>query len=171
MLTLKKSRPIASLLVAVPLIAALSACGTMDIGDGGSTPDPPESQKQTFDTFEQYQLAFADCMRGKGIEMEDPKDEGLSVTRSDDEFMEAAETCRSEIGQPPAREGDTGSGGDSADALREEHLKIAECLREHGVDVLDPAPGKDLAIPSDAPVDALETCAPNGVVGSTTRGN
>lgn len=168
MKTTKKSRYIAALLLAVPLIAGLSACGTTETG---STPDSQKDQTQTFDSFEEYQLAFADCMRGKGIDMEDPNANGLGITKSDDAFMEAAEACQSEIGEPPAREGDSGNQGESDDALREEHLAIAECLREHGVDVTDPAPGEDLAIPSDIPADVFETCAPNGVVGSTTGGN
>lgn len=168
MKTVKKSRYFAALLLAVPLIAGLSACST---ADDESTPAPEGNQTQTFDSFEEYQLAFAECMRGKGIDMGDPNNGGQSITQADDAFMEAAEACQSEIGQPPAREGDSSKGGDSADTLREEHLKIAECLREHGVDVPDPAPGEDLAIPSDVPVDAFETCAPNGVVGTATGGN
>lgn len=168
MSTVKKSRYFVALLLAIPLIAGLSACSASDVE---STPAPEGSQTQTFDSFEEYQLAFSECMRGKGIEMGDPNNGGQSITQADDAFMEAAEACQSEIGQPPAREGDTGNAGDSADTLREEHLKIAECLREHGVDVPDPAPGEDLAIPSDVPVDAFETCAPNGVVGAAAGGN
>lgn len=172
MLTTKKPRYIAALLLAVPLIAGLSACGAGDTGnENGSTPNPQGNQTQTFDSFEEYQLAFSECIRGKGIDMGDPNNGGQSITQADDAFNEAAKACRTEIGKPPAREGDSGHGSDSADALREEHLEIAECLRERGVDVPDPAPGEDLAIPSDVPIDAFETCAPNGVVGAATGGN
>lgn len=168
MLALKKSRYITALLLAVPLIAGLSACGTTETR---STPDSQKDQTQTFDSFEEYQLAFAKCMRGKGIDMEDPNANGQEITKDDGGFMEAAEACQSEIGKPPAREGDSGNQGNSNDALRAEHLEIAKCLREHGVDVPDPAPGEDLDFPNEVPEDAFETCAPNGVIGSTTRGN
>ncbi|MFI7079604.1 hypothetical protein ACIBO1_20100 [Micromonospora sp. NPDC049903] len=168
MLTSKKSRHIAALLLTAPLIAGLTACSTADTG---SAPAPRGNQTKTFDSFEEYQLAFSNCMRGKGIDMADPNNGGQSISQADDGFLEAAKACQSEIGRPPAREGDPGHGGDPADTLREEHLKIAKCLREHGVDVADPAPGEDLAIPSDVPVDAFETCAPNGVGGAATGSN
>lgn len=164
----KKSRHFASLLLAVPLIAVLSACSAADTGgDDGSSPRPDANQTQTFDSFEEYQLAFAACMRDKGIDMADPGDGGQSITQADDAFMEAAEACQTELGTPPSRESGSDNVGPSSEELREQHLEIAECLREHGVDVPDPAPGEELAIPSDVPAEAFETCAPQGVMGST----
>lgn len=166
-------RRLGALLLTLPLIVGLSvglgACSTPDSTgrDGSSTPAPEGQQTHTFETFEDYQLAFADCMRGKGIDMEDPNNGGQSITQADDAFLEAADACQSEIGEPPAREDTTGNQGPSSETLREEHLEIAACLREHGVDVPDPAPGEDLAIPSDVPADAFDTCAPTGVMGST----
>lgn len=167
--TTKTSRRVAAFLLAAPLALALAACGTAGSDDGQApTPAPQTSDAQTFDTFEEYQLAFAACMREKGVDMPDPSEGGQSITQADDAFLEAAETCQREIGAAPAREGGSGTGGDSADTLREQHLEIAECLRDHGVDVPDPAPGEDLAVPGDVPVDVFETCAPQGVVGSTS---
>lgn len=165
-------RRLGALLLALPLIVGLSiglsACSTPDTGGrDGSTPGPEGQQTGTFETFEEYQLAFAECMRGMGIDMDDPNNGGQSITQADDAFLEAADACRSEIGEPPARENSTDNKGPSTETLREEHLEIAECLREHGVDVPDPAPGEDLAIPSDVPADAFDTCAPTGVMGST----
>jgi hypothetical protein len=166
--TTKKPRYLAVLLLALPLIAGLSACSTADTRDADrSAPNPQGSQTQTFDSFEDYQLAFAECMRDEGIDMEDPNNGGQSITQTDDAFMAAAEACQAEIGTPPARESVPGNGGPSSEELRQVHLEIAECLRERGVDVLDPGPGEDLAIPSDVPAEAFEACAPNGVMGST----
>ncbi|WP_194409670.1 hypothetical protein [Microbacterium cremeum] len=168
MATTKKSRYIATLLLALPLIAVLSACGAADTrGDDGSSPDPQASQAPQFDSFEEYQLGFAECMRDKGIDMADPADGGQSIGQADDAFMEAAEACQTEMGMPPARESGSDNVGPSSEELRQQHLEIAECLREHGVDVPDPGPGEELAIPSDVPADAFETCAPQGVMGST----
>lgn len=168
MLTTKKPSHLAALLLAVTLAAGLSACAAADPSGGNSSaPEPQGSGTQSFDSFDEYQLAFAQCMRDRGIDMGDPDGGGQSITQADDAFLEAAEACQSEIGEPPANTGDAGTGGPSAEELREEHLKIAECLRELGVDVPDPAPGEDLAIPSDVPAEAFETCAPSGVMGST----
>lgn len=161
-------RLIATLLLALPLIAGLSACGTSGTGDPApSSPRPESSQAPSFESFEEYQLAFAECMRGEGIDMSDPNGGGQSISRADDAFLAAAESCQSELGTPPVPARGSGDGGPSVEELRQEHLEIAECLREHGVHVPDPAPGEDLAIPSDVPVDAFETCAPRGVMGST----
>lgn len=170
MLTKKKSA-IAAVLLAVPLLfGALTACSSADSDSGSEKTPSPGTNAKTFDTFEEYQLAFSQCMRDKGIDMGDPDDGGLEITQNEG-FIEAAEACQSESGQPPTRDDDSGSGSENSDAVRQEHLKIAGCLRERGVDVPDPAPGQDLTIPSDVPVDAFEECAPNGFMGSTTGGN
>lgn len=46
-------------------------------------------------------------------------------------------------------------------------LKAAQCLRDLGYEVADPDPQTGLSLPEDVPVEALETCAPNGVRGPT----
>jgi hypothetical protein len=172
MLNTTRTSIAAAILLAVPLIAGLSACSASGSGEReGSTPTPEASQTPSFDSFEEYRLAFAECMRAKGIDMDDPGNGGQSITQADDAFNDAAKACQSEIGKAPAREGDSGNDADSASALHEEYLTIAACLREHGVDVADPAPGEDLAIPNDVPTDVFETCAPNGIRGVATGGN
>lgn len=163
--TRKKYSTLAATLVAAALaVGALSACTAPAPADGGANP-APDGGAPTFESFEDYQLAFADCLRGEGIDMADPtSDGGQSLTQNDEALAQAIETCQDELGRPP---GQSGEGvGDSA-AVREEHLRIAACLRDLGVDVPDPAPGEDLAIPSEVPLDAFETCAPSGVGGST----
>ncbi len=168
MLNTKKTRALLALTLAVPLFVGMTACGSSGTPNGGSTPG---AQGSTFDTFEEYQLAFAECMRGKGIDMGDPNNGSQSFTSADEAFTSAADDCQAEIGAPPARDGGAGTDSGTADTLRQEHLAIAECLREHGVDVADPAVGENLDVPVDVPIDAIETCAPNGVVGTATGGN
>lgn len=166
--TMRKLRYLPALLLVLPLVAGLGACGGEGPGEeADSVPVTQETQAAPIDSFEQYQLAFADCVREKGVEVPDPGVEGQSITLADEAFLAAATACQEELGRPPARTGSAEDDGPSATTLREEHLAIAECLREHGVDVPDPAPGEDLAIPGDVPVDAFETCAPRGLMGST----
>jgi hypothetical protein len=162
--TVKTASKRMAMLFAVPLlIAGLSACATDDPGDAAATPAP--SPSLAVESLEDYQLAFAECVRGLGVDLPDPGSGGIGFT-ADDAFTEAAQECTAKLGTPPAAPGgDRGSGQDT----REEHLAIAACLREHGVDVPDPGPGEDLAIPGDVPTDAFEACAPNGVGGSTGR--
>lgn len=162
----------AAILLAVTLIAGTSACGTSGSGENkGPAPAPQASQSPSFDSFDEYGLAFAECMRAKGIDMGDPGNGGQSITQADGAFSDAASACQSELGKPPAREGDSGSDTDSAGTQHKEYLTIAACLREHGVDVADPAPGDDLTIPGDVPADVFETCAPNGIGGVAAGGN
>lgn len=158
---------IAAILLAIPLVvAALSACtpgpAPEDVGE------QPQKQRQSFDSFDDYQLALADCMREQGIEFADPTSDGIEVT-ADDAFMEAAEACQAELGAPPAQE-NGGAPSVSDEQRRTEQLELASCFREHGVDVADPAPGGVIEIPTDVPADVFDTCAPRGISGSTTGG-
>jgi hypothetical protein len=106
-------------------------------------------------------------MRDHGIDMPDPTEDGQKVANGPG-FTEAVEACGSELGDPPAREG--GAPLKSDEERRAEDLKTAACLRDHGVDVADPEPGGSLDVPADVPQDALEACAPNGVIMGSTGG-
>ncbi|MFI2365117.1 hypothetical protein [Promicromonospora sp. NPDC019610] len=159
--------------LAIPLLlAALTGCGPDDADasgqdDGsGSSSDSSTSDR----SFDEYQLDFASCMRDKGIDMPDPDKNGGSIEApAGDGFMEAAQACQEELGLPPAAPG--GGPGMSDEEQRAEWLEIAACFRENGVDVQDPGPGEELTIPSDVAGDMFETCAPQGVRGSTGVSN
>jgi hypothetical protein len=120
---------------------------------------------RTFESFEEFQLAFSGCMREHGVNMPDPSGGSVGLDSGGDmtAFTEASQKCREQLGTPPAPEGRGTPKSD--EELLADHLKIAKCLREHGVNVADPTAGADLSIPQDAPEDAVKTCAPNGVVG------
>ncbi|XUK60474.1 Lipoprotein [Plantibacter sp. RU18] len=151
---------LAAALCAIPLlIGSLAAC---------STPDEPSSSGKEM-SFNDYQLAFAQCMRDEGIDMEDPTgegQEGLKFGSEDDEAQEAAlKKCTDKLGTPPAP-----PGGEQSDAeAHEEQLKLAECLRENGVDVPDPKEGEGLRLPADAPEEAFAACGIEGGSGSVVR--
>ncbi|GEA87206.1 hypothetical protein [Cellulomonas cellasea] len=155
-----------SALLAVPLLAlALGACASTDptpersseTGAGSSTSDPM-----------QWAFDFAECMRGHGIDMEDPSANGGTVASApQDETPErqAAEAaCVEELGPSPVRA--QSPGGDAGDEQHEQLLALAACLREHGFDVADPEPGTGLGMPADVTEEAIDACgthAPDSV--------
>jgi hypothetical protein len=151
--------------LAIPLLLfALSACSTADDGpDSGSGSDGTQTQ-----SADDYQLAFAECMREQGVDMPDPNQDGSIEAQAGDGFMAAAETCQEELGEPPAPPG--GGSSMSDEEQRAEWLEIAACYRDNGIDVPDPGPGESLTVPMDVPEDVFEDCSPNGIGGSTGAG-
>lgn len=140
--------------------ALLTGCGSAE------ETKPPKTEEQS---FEDYQLGFAKCMREHGIEMPDPSGDSMQVPAVEDmgAFTEASDACQKELGQPPAPEGGPTKSDDERLA---EMLEIAECFREHGIEVPDPKPGEVVSIPMDAPADVLEACAPDGISGPAVPG-
>ena len=117
--------------VAAVLIAlVLSACGGAIHGAGDTAPLDEDAQA----------LAFAQCMRDNGVDMPDPGpgQEGFreafqheDVQDEDQEIIEKATAACEDLLPQGEHEG-------GHDQQREEvELKLAECLREQGVDVPD----------------------------------
>ncbi len=123
--------------------AALSACAAALTlaACGGSDPSPADAQAKA----EQAQLKFARCMRSHGVEMPDPKPgtgDGPSLSRiggpgkqdiSPQVFERADAACRKymEAAAPkmsPAQQAE----------LRDQALRFAHCMRQHGIDMPDP---------------------------------
>ncbi|GAB7046514.1 lipoprotein [Catenuloplanes indicus] len=141
-------------LAVLSLMAALSGCA--------STP-PPTADKPA--TLEQYQLDMAACMREQGVDMPDPQGNAgvaLDVSGLDMAAVQAAaQACQQRLGPPPAADGGPGKTGEERLA---DQLKIAQCLREHGVDAEDPVPGGAMELPADLPEAAAQACGIGGGV-------
>ncbi|WP_431031313.1 hypothetical protein [Plantibacter sp. RU18] len=141
-----------AVLLALPLlVGSLAACS-------GNTPDP-KSSSGAEQTFEDWQVDFASCMRGEGVDMPDPGKDGSSAAlRIDEEnaeaFQTASDTCIERLGEPPAPP----EGTKTEAEFFEEQLKMAECFRENGIDTPDPVKGQGMTIPADVPEDVLEAC-------------
>jgi hypothetical protein len=152
---------------AVPLLVSLmGACGTADTPSNPAASSSASPGKQSFESFDEFQLAFSGCMREHGVDMPDPSGDGsLRLEAGGDmaAFEAASNACREQLGTPPAPKG--GGEGKTDEEMLADHLKIAKCLREHGVDVPDPTLDSPIEVPQDVPEEALTTCAPNGVVG------
>lgn len=147
--TIHHRRSRVSARAAVPLLLlALSACSPQSsAGDGGI------ANEGTL----QWRLEFAECMRGQGIDMEDPAPNGaVPATGPEDETPErqaATEFCLEELGAPPVQ-----PGGETEQQVHEDQLVIAKCLREQGFDVADPEPGGSLVLPDNLSEEIAELC-------------
>lgn len=154
-------------LFAIPLLVGmLSACSpSAENADAGpESSSGPHSSELSIDD---WQVQFASCMRDEGIDMPDPTEngmqQGVKVGEGGMEAFEAAyEACTSQIGEPPASPG----GELSDEEFLESQVEMAECLREHGIDVEDPEKGEALTLSMDVPADVREECG--GSSGGTT---
>ncbi len=159
-----------ALAVTAATVSLLGACGTTDTASNPTT-GSSTSGKRSFESFDEFQLAFSGCMREHGVDMPDPSgDGGMRIDNGGDPaaFEAASQTCRDQLGTPPAPEG-RGNAKTDEEVLAD-HLEIAKCLREHGVTVPDPTADSPLTIPDPTPEDVLTTCAPEGVGGRATAG-
>ncbi|MDR6868020.1 hypothetical protein J2Y69_002628 [Microbacterium resistens] len=151
--------------LAATLLALVTACAAPGAAPG-SAPDPSSakggaasSSKGGGDAekeFQDWQLKFAECMRGEGIDMPDPSKDGASVTleipADSTAFDAASNTCQKKLGTPPSID------GKSEQEVLDEQLKTAQCLRDAGIDVEDPKPGQAMGLPMDVPEDVIKKC-------------
>lgn len=154
---------------ALPLaLALLTGCAS---GADTAAPDPSQSPASRIADFDDWQLAYAGCMREQGVDVADPGGEGGAGFSVDDAGMEAfaaaGKACRAKLGAPPARDGDQGT---TESERQEERLRVASCLRERGYDVADPKPGEAAGLPADLQEDVVSACLPGGTTGQSAGG-
>jgi hypothetical protein len=127
-------------LLTLPLAVAsvaLGACG------GGSAEDATAGTGDRRAEFREAALKFAKCMREHGIDMPDPKPGeggrimlgGPGMGPEDQAKMESAqEACQKflEKVRPPEMS------EEQEQKFKEQALKFARCMREHGIDMPDP---------------------------------
>jgi len=156
-LTRTRSRLGVAALGFAALLTLATACTAQDAvqenspsdSSSASSSDAPEKD------FLDWQLKFAECMRGEGIDMPDPSSDGMvSVTQPDDQeaFDAAVTLCQDQLGAPPAAD------NRSDQEILDEQLKTAKCLRDAGYEVDDPQTGEAFGIPSEATDEDLEAC-------------
>lgn len=149
---MRKSDWAIALAVAVCALG-LAACGSSaGAGTGGQA------------SGEEASLEFAECLRGHGVEVEDPKP-GKSVDvggRSDPKTRKALAACNGKLG-------DSGQevSAEEDEEINEGALAFSRCMRGEGIDMGDPeilGPGKfhldikGLDTNSPAFVAAAEAC-------------
>ncbi|MFG1862972.1 hypothetical protein [Microbispora bryophytorum] len=137
----------------VGLALALAGCGAAPADDGiasaggatsggGATAGPSASAPVD---RQEAQLKFAQCMREHGVDIPDPGPDGrvrIIGKKGDQASMEKAmQACRHFMKDAV---GDK-LGGDDPQA-RDRMVKFAQCMREHGIDMPDPAPGQGIQV-------------------------
>ncbi|MGP3964098.1 hypothetical protein ACTWPT_49855 [Nonomuraea sp. 3N208] len=165
------------LLVVVPLMLALAACGGAAAKDdgvasanGGVTSAGPTASPSAKADPQEAALKFAKCMREHGIDMPDPKVDGgnfeISLPRGvTPEKAEKAHKACEHLMESAIPEGEKPSAEDY-----DQMVKFAQCMREQGIDMPDPKPGEPMRIrmkggskeKMDAAHKACEQHAPGG---------
>ena len=134
---------------------ALGGCG------GGESAGAPKAASGGDAQF-QWDLKFTRCLREQGIQIDDPDPvKGAPAVTHDDAYAAASKTCAGKVGDPPS----AASAKDPKARKQRQAtaLKQVKCLRDHGVDIKDPAPGEALQIPEGTSEDVMNRCfAPNG---------
>ncbi|MBD2894804.1 hypothetical protein amrb99_37320 [Actinomadura sp. RB99] len=140
------------IVVAGAVLAGAVACGGGgDGGDGvasagGAAVKASASPSRSLSP-EDAQLKFAQCMRQNGVDVPDPGSGHAETMRigkgADREKLQAAmKKCQSWLQ----------AGGKLPDLkdpkVRDQYVKFAQCMREHGVDMKDPDPDGTIRIPT-----------------------
>jgi hypothetical protein len=117
---------------------ALCIVGLVACGGGGSGTSGGEGSA----SGEDARLAFAECIRGHGVEMEDPKPgQNIDVGGGDDPTTKKAlAACSGKLGDS----GQELTAGEDEE-FKEGWLAFAQCMRKEGIDMGDPeflGPGK-----------------------------
>jgi hypothetical protein len=171
--------------LAVGLLAlalALAGCASDDgdgdgiasANDGEATEAPGSDGAPTEDELYEAQLAYVECMREHGIDMDDPQPGEplrLQIQGDPEEAQAAQEACQDLLPQQG------GPGGANPEEAQERMLGFAECMRENGVESFpDPQPGGGIQIGPEQADDpdfqaAQETCQEEMGLGApgTTR--
>ncbi|MFG1690303.1 hypothetical protein ACGFNP_59855 [Nonomuraea sp. NPDC049269] len=142
------------LLPAVPLLVlALAACGQSKAADDGiasagkGTATPTASRSVSETDRQAAQLKFAQCMREHGVNMPDPGADGSVMLRQKkgedpSKMKKAMEAC-----QPLMKDVIGDKVNQPMDPKqRDQMVKFARCMREHGVDMPDPGAKGEIKI-------------------------
>lgn len=136
---MSRSRHLLLLLAALCAVAALSACGSAGTGSSGKGDD-------------EKRLAFEDCLRDHGVDVQTSANGRTAIrmsvraggpgggarkfgTGGPDDPNGPFAVCRRQTGWAPSPP----TAAQQAE-MRDRALRIARCMRAHGVDMADPAP-------------------------------
>ncbi len=132
-----------------PAIFGLAACGGKAGDDGvasGGTgkASASASPSQSLDPRD-AQLKFAQCMRQNGVNIPDPApdERGFKITSKDSD-RQKVQAAMKKCQQYMQAGGKLGNPNDPK--VRDQMLKFAQCMRQHGVDMADPQPGEGIQL-------------------------
>ncbi|MGH3392105.1 MAG: hypothetical protein ACRDOO_24795 [Actinomadura sp.] len=137
-----------TLVVALSVVLALTAaCGSEDTRDGvasagGGAGGASASPSQSLDP-EEARLKFAQCMRENGVDMPDPDGSGRVAIKGrpgdQGKLQDAMKKCEHFMQGAIAKRLEDPK-------VRDQMLKFARCMREHGIDMPDPRPGEGVQL-------------------------
>lgn len=148
-------------LAAVPmLLVGMAACST-----SSSEEEQSAGSSVTEADMQAWSMKYATCMQEQGIDFPDPpKDPNASMQAFNidemggiEAFEAADKVCRGKLGEPPMTD-EMKKMMDNPEAMQEQSLQLAKCLRDQGYDVEDPTPGSGLALDSEISQEAFEAC-------------
>jgi hypothetical protein len=118
------------------LVLTVAGCGSGHGGAGAGAGSAAAGEQD-------MNVKFAQCMREHGVSIPDPVPgrPGIRISgkKGDEAKVDAAlRACQK---YSPKRDMDMND-----PAVRDRMLKTAQCLREHGIDAPDPAPGQGLRV-------------------------
>jgi hypothetical protein len=138
-----------AVVVAVPVVFGLAACGGKGGDDGVASADggtakasASASPSQTLNP-QDAALKFAQCMRQNGVDMPDPGADGRIQIRANPGNQSKVQAAMKKC-QHFMQGGRIGNPDDPK--VRDRMLKFAQCMRQHGVDVPDPQPGQGIRL-------------------------
>jgi hypothetical protein len=144
----------------VLLLGCLGLCGCGASGSAQSAASSSTASAQS------QLLAYARCLRAHGIQVPDPNPanpDQLNIPKSvqdNTSALTAAEAACRRYG------GKQISGLNSGQAGNSREVKLAQCLRRHGIPVADPQPGQGLTLPpgttTQSAAGAIEACTRSG---------
>jgi hypothetical protein len=172
-----------ALVAVVPAVFGLTACGGKAGNDGVASANGGKakasasaSPSQSLDP-QDAALKFAQCMRQNGVDMPDPDSSGRIQIRANKGNQATVQAAMKKCQHFMQAGGKLGNPDDPK--VRDQMLKFAQCMRQHGVDVPDPQPGQGIQMRvnkgSEAKVEAAQKAcqqyAPGGgKAGASTGG-
>lgn len=140
-------------IVAATLILAGCTAGPGSTG-GADASDAPAGNAGFQAARDAYDLKLAQCLRDAGFDVKDPQP-GKGITETGEGLEAAASVCMRELGDPPRPDAQM----DETEAL-EAMLVWADCLRDRGLEVVEPRLGEAFVLPDDATDEDVDACIP-----------
>jgi hypothetical protein len=157
--TTQRRFSVVTAMVAAVVVLTVPACGgggkptaVASLAGSHSTTTVKKSKAEAKQEMQDAALAFARCMRQHGVDMPDPTFDdsgggGMMIkqggpasstgARPDDATMKAAQTACQPILDKAQQDMPRPSPAEEA-KMRDQALKFAKCMRDHGVDMPDP---------------------------------
>jgi hypothetical protein len=133
-----KTSSVATAMAAAVLALALTGCGTgSPKGSSSSSAARTSADQQQKD----QELKYVECLRKNGMKIADPVDGRYDLDNSDSKDPKTKAALDACAQYAPSQQNDQMS-AEERDGL----VKIAQCMRKHGIKVPDPSTNRHVAV-------------------------